>query len=166
MLKTKILLGTSFVLMASTALSQTTKDDIVEQLSKQGFTRIEISQTLFGNTKFEATGTGIEREIVLGKDGTVLRDRTEHDDDGEEDDDEDGDDNEDDDDDGDDDGDDGGDDDEGDNGGGDDGEGDDDGGDDGEGDDDGGDDGEGDGDGGDDGDGDDGGNDGDSEGDD
>ena len=75
-----ILISTSFALMASTALSQTTRDQIVEELTQQGFERIEISRTLFGNTRFEATGAGIEREIVLGKDGTVVRDRSERDD--------------------------------------------------------------------------------------
>ncbi|TKZ15420.1 hypothetical protein FAP39_17325, partial [Shimia litoralis] len=82
MLKKTLLMGTSFVLMASTALAQTSKEDIVDMLSEQGFTKIEISKTLFGNTKFEAKGTGIEREIVLDKNGTVMRDRTEHDDEG------------------------------------------------------------------------------------
>ena len=69
-----ILISTSFALMASTALSQTTRDQIIEELTQEGFKRIEISRTLFGNTRFEATGPGIEREIVLGKDGTVVRD--------------------------------------------------------------------------------------------
>ncbi|MFK7745503.1 MAG: hypothetical protein AB8B47_10650 [Roseobacter sp.] len=75
-----ILISTSFALMASTALSQTTRDQIIEELTEQGFKRIEISRTLFGNTRFEATGSGVEREIVLGKDGTVVRDRSESDD--------------------------------------------------------------------------------------
>jgi uncharacterized membrane protein YgcG len=75
-----ILISTSFALMATTALSQSSKEDIIEQLTEQGFKRIEISRTLFGNTRFEATGPGIERQIVLGKDGTVVRDRSETDD--------------------------------------------------------------------------------------
>jgi uncharacterized membrane protein YgcG len=75
-----VLISTSFALMASTALAQTSKEDIIEQLTQQGFKRIEISRTLFGNTRFEATGPGMEREIVLGKDGTVVRDRSETDD--------------------------------------------------------------------------------------
>ncbi len=82
-----ILISTSFALMASTALSQTTRDQVVEELTQQGFKRIEISRTLFGNTRFEATGPGIEREIVLGKDGTVVRDRSETDDEGDDEDD-------------------------------------------------------------------------------
>ena len=82
-----ILISTSFALMASTALSQTTREQIVEELTQQGFKRIEISRTLFGNTRFEATGPGIEREIVLGKDGTVVRDRSETDDEGDDEDD-------------------------------------------------------------------------------
>ena len=89
-----ILISTSFALMASTALAQTSKEDIIAQLTQQGFKRIEISRTLFGNTRFEATGPGIEREIVLGKEGTIVRDRSETDDeyDDERDDDEDDDD--------------------------------------------------------------------------
>jgi uncharacterized membrane protein YgcG len=75
-----ILISTSFALMATTALSQSSKEDIIEKLTEQGFKRIEISRTLFGNTRFEATGPGIERQIVLGKDGTVVRDRSETDD--------------------------------------------------------------------------------------
>ena len=82
-----ILISASFALMASTALAQNTKEDIIEQLTQQGFKRIEISRTLFGNTRFEATGPGIEREIVLGRDGTVMRDRSERDDEGDDNDD-------------------------------------------------------------------------------
>ena len=77
-----ILISASFALMASTALAQSSKESIIEQLKQQGFTRIEISRTLFGNTRIEATGAGIEREIVLGREGTVMRDRSERDDEG------------------------------------------------------------------------------------
>ena len=89
--KKTIGLTSTFVLMATTALSQTTKQDIIDELTEQGFQRIEITNTLFGNLRFEATGPGIEREVVLGKDGTIVRDRSERDDefDDEEDDDED-----------------------------------------------------------------------------
>ena len=73
-------LTTTFVLMATTALSQTTKQDVIDELTEQGFQRIEITNTLFGNLRFEATGPGIEREVVLGKDGTIVRDRSERDD--------------------------------------------------------------------------------------
>ncbi len=85
-----IALSTSFALLASTALSQTTQEDIVRMLTEDGYTRIEIKRTLFGNIKIEGEGPGSEREIVLGKDGTILRDRVElddEDDDEEEDDD-------------------------------------------------------------------------------
>ncbi len=75
-----ILISTSFALLASTALAQSSKEDIIEQLKQQGFTKIEISRTLFGNTRFEATGAGVEREVVLSKGGTVMRDRSEKDD--------------------------------------------------------------------------------------
>jgi hypothetical protein len=77
-----------FVLMASTALAQTTKQDVIDEMTAQGFQRIEISNTLFGNLRFRASGPGIEREVVLGKDGTVVRDRFERDDEDDEDDDE------------------------------------------------------------------------------
>lgn len=72
-----IALSTSFALLASTALSQTTQEDIVRMLTEDGYTRIEIKRTLFGNIKIEGEGPGSEREIVLGKDGTILRDRVE-----------------------------------------------------------------------------------------
>ena len=78
--KNSIGITTTFVLMATTALSQTTKQDVIDELTEQGFKRIEITNTLFGNLRFEATGPGIEREVVLGKDGTIVRDRSERDD--------------------------------------------------------------------------------------
>ena len=84
-----IVLSTSFSLLATTALAQNTKQDIVDMLTDEGFQRIEISRTLFGNLRFEAEGPGIERELVLGKDGTVVRDRTEYDDEDDDDDDDD-----------------------------------------------------------------------------
>ncbi|MEP2028087.1 MAG: hypothetical protein ABJI96_05195 [Paracoccaceae bacterium] len=74
-----ILLGTTFVLMISTAFAQTSKEEVIERLKEDGFSRIEISPTLFGNTRIEGKGDGVEREIVLGKDGTVMRDRLERD---------------------------------------------------------------------------------------
>ena len=79
-----ILMSATAILMATTALAQSSRDDIIQELTDEGYTRIEITRTLFGNTKFEASGPTAEREIVLGKDGTILRDRTEiEDDDGE-----------------------------------------------------------------------------------
>ncbi|MGR3636151.1 MAG: hypothetical protein ACU0BK_09515 [Shimia sp.] len=66
--------------MTTTALAQSTKQDVIDTLSAQGFSRISVSKTLFGNTRFQAKGAGVEREIVLGKNGTIMRDRTEHDD--------------------------------------------------------------------------------------
>jgi hypothetical protein len=50
-------------------------------LTDQDYTNIKISRTQFGNTKFEARGLCIEREIVPGKSGAIMRDRTENDDD-------------------------------------------------------------------------------------
>jgi hypothetical protein len=84
-----IALSTSFALLATTALSQTTQEDIVRMLTEEGYTRIEIKRTLFGNIKIEGEGPGSEREIVLGKDGTILRDRVELEDDDSDEDDED-----------------------------------------------------------------------------
>ena len=74
-------MSATFALLATTALSQTTRDDVIQMLSNEGFTRIETSNTLFGNTKFEAYGPLGEREIVLGKDGAILRDHSEDSDD-------------------------------------------------------------------------------------
>ena len=71
---------TTFALLASTAMSQTTRDDVIRTLSDAGYTRIEVSRTFFGNTKFEAYGPNGEREIVLGKGGAILRDDSEADD--------------------------------------------------------------------------------------
>lgn len=90
-----IALSTSLTLLATTAFSQTTQEDIVQMLTADGYTSIEIKWTLFGNIKIEGEGPGVEREIVLGKDGTILRDRLERDDaddEGEDDEDEDDDD--------------------------------------------------------------------------
>lgn len=70
-------ISATFALMATTALSQTTRDDVVQMLSNEGYTRIEISRTFFGNMKFEAYGPLGERELVLGKDGAILRDHAE-----------------------------------------------------------------------------------------
>ena len=78
--KTTFGLTTTFMLMATTALSQTSKQDVIDQLTAQGFDKIQISNTLFGNLRFKASGPGIEREVVLDKNGTVVRDRTERDD--------------------------------------------------------------------------------------
>jgi hypothetical protein len=75
-----VLISTTFALMASTAMAQSSKEDIIEQLTQQGLTRIDVSRTLFGETRIEATGQGVEREAVLGKEGTVMRDRSERDD--------------------------------------------------------------------------------------
>ncbi|MGV6840359.1 MAG: hypothetical protein ACWA40_09215 [Planktomarina sp.] len=71
----------AFALLATTALSQTTRDDVISMLTDEGYTKIEIQRTFFGNTKFEAYGPNGEREIVLGKDGTILRDYMDDDED-------------------------------------------------------------------------------------
>ena len=76
-----LILGTSFALAATSALGQTTQDEVVQMLMDAGFVEIEISRTLFGNLKIEAEAEGVERVLILGRDGTILRDRTEFDDD-------------------------------------------------------------------------------------
>lgn len=70
-------LAAALALMASTAVAQQSRDDIIEMLSEAGYSRIEVSRTFLGSLKFEAKGNGTEREIILGLDGTIRRDRTE-----------------------------------------------------------------------------------------
>ena len=79
-----ITIGTAFALMATSALSQTTRAQVVQELANQGYTNIEISRTLFGNTKIEASNASSEREIVLDRNGNVLRDLVESEDDADE----------------------------------------------------------------------------------
>lgn len=70
-------LAATLTLATSAAFAQQTRDDVVQMLSDQGYTRIEVSRTLLGSLKFDAEGNGSQREIVLGRDGTIRRDRTE-----------------------------------------------------------------------------------------
>lgn len=69
------------VALAAPAFAQTTKEAVIQELTEQGYTEIKVRKTLFGNYKIEAEGPLGERELVLGKDGTVLRDRSEKNDD-------------------------------------------------------------------------------------
>lgn len=57
------------------AAAQTIQDSIVQQLIAQGFTRIEISQTLLGRTRVLAWRHDLQRELVFnGATGEILRD--------------------------------------------------------------------------------------------
>ncbi len=62
-------------LMPSVAGAETVQDSILSQLRDQGFTRIEVSRTLLGRTRLEATSDRLEREMVFNpQTGEILRD--------------------------------------------------------------------------------------------
>ena len=66
------------------AAAQSVQDQIVSQLTAQGFTRIEVSRTLLGRVKIEALSPTLERELVFNPaTGEILRDYWEDRDDGE-----------------------------------------------------------------------------------
>jgi hypothetical protein len=62
-------------------------ESYVQQLLDQGYTNIEISTTFLGRTRIEAYRGSLERELIVARNGAILRDDTEESDD--EDDDED-----------------------------------------------------------------------------
>lgn len=63
--------------MAGTLVqAEVSQDDVVAQLTGQGFSRIEITRTWLGRVRIVATDEQRAREIVLNPaDGTILRDR-------------------------------------------------------------------------------------------
>ncbi len=55
--------------------ASTLEQQIVEQLKDQGYSRISISRTLLGRTRFLATSNRYRREIILNpRTGEILRD--------------------------------------------------------------------------------------------
>lgn len=81
-MKKTIALSSTFILLASTTLAQTSKDEVLQLLANDGYQKIKVQKTIFGNTKFKALGPNGEREIVLGKGGQILKDRVKTDDEG------------------------------------------------------------------------------------
>jgi hypothetical protein len=73
-------------------------ESYVQQLLDQGYTNIEISTTFLGRTRIEAYRGSLERELIVARNGAILRDETEESDDEDDDDDDDDEDDEDDDD--------------------------------------------------------------------
>ena len=72
-----------FLLLPGLATAQSVQDQIVSQLTAQGFTRIEVSRTLLGRVKIEARSATLERELVFNPvTGEILRDYWEDRDDG------------------------------------------------------------------------------------
>lgn len=72
-----------FLLTPGFAAAQSVQDQIVSQLTAQGFTRIEVSRTLLGRVKIEARSPRLERELVFNPvTGEILRDYWEDRDDG------------------------------------------------------------------------------------
>ena len=64
------LLGT-----AAQAGSDTIQDEILRQLTAQGFTHIQVSRTLLGRLRFVATSARHRREIIVNaRTGEILRD--------------------------------------------------------------------------------------------
>ena len=79
----KHLLMALLLAMPGLAAAQSVQDQIVSQLTAQGFTRIEISRTLLGRVKIEARSARLERELVFNPvTGEILRDYWEDRDDG------------------------------------------------------------------------------------
>ena len=64
-----------FLLMALPLRAQTVIDQIAAQLREQGYTRIEVSNTLLGRARIEAKSRDWEREIIVNpRTGEILRD--------------------------------------------------------------------------------------------
>ena len=64
-------------------------ESYVQQLLDQGYTNIEISTTFLGRTRIEAYRGSLERELIVARNGAILRDETEESDDEDDDDDDD-----------------------------------------------------------------------------
>ena len=64
-----------FLLVPGLGHAQSVQDQIVTQLTTQGFTRIEVSRTLLGRVKIEARSDSLDRELVFNPStGEILRD--------------------------------------------------------------------------------------------
>jgi hypothetical protein len=68
-------LGVSAALCGHMANAQGFADSVVDQLRRQGFSRISVGRTLLGRTQIVAEGNGGRREIILNpRTGEILRD--------------------------------------------------------------------------------------------
>jgi hypothetical protein len=64
-----------FLLCPGLASAQSVQDQIVSQLTAQGFSRIEVSRTLLGRIKIDARSANLDRELVFNPvTGEILRD--------------------------------------------------------------------------------------------
>ena len=71
----RYLLIALFLLTSGLATAQSVQDQIVSQLTAQGFTRIEVSRTLLGRIKIDAKSATLDRELVFNPvTGEILRD--------------------------------------------------------------------------------------------
>lgn len=67
--------GLSAAICGQSAFAQSFADSVVDQLRRQGFSRISVSRTLLGRTQIVAQGKGGRREIILNpRTGEILRD--------------------------------------------------------------------------------------------
>ena len=69
-------LGLAALVSAATpAFADSYSDNVVSQLKRRGFKRINVGRTLLGRTRIVATGNGGRREIILNpRTGEILRD--------------------------------------------------------------------------------------------
>jgi hypothetical protein len=61
--------------LPAAAVAQTAEAQVIEQLKRQGYRRIEVYRTLLGRTRIVASGARGHREIILNpSSGAILRD--------------------------------------------------------------------------------------------
>ena len=71
----QIFLAIALSLTAPAVSAQSVQDQIISQLQAQGFSRIEIYNTLLGRVRLKAYSTTLERELVFNPaTGQILRD--------------------------------------------------------------------------------------------
>ena len=71
----QLLLALALLSIAGPALARPVADRIARELSRQGFTSIEISRTLLGRDRVVATGPDGRREVIVNpRTGEILRD--------------------------------------------------------------------------------------------
>ncbi|MBV1864268.1 MAG: hypothetical protein KUG74_07495, partial [Rhodobacteraceae bacterium] len=67
----------SAMLLASPGNAQGQMDNYAQQLANQGYANIEVSRTMLGRGKIQATRNNETREIVVSATGRILSDTTE-----------------------------------------------------------------------------------------
>jgi hypothetical protein len=65
----------TLAVLPAAAVAQTAEAQVIEQLKRQGYGRIEVYRTLLGRTRIVAVGARGRREIILNpSSGAILRD--------------------------------------------------------------------------------------------